>query len=113
MTVAGRLAKALLAPPADKAPVRVPAADLLIDPPPDFEATLLGYGDRSLKSQLRQAGAMGVRYALILGEEELAASSVALRDLMRGEQWLVSLDGALEALDGDRAARDGAAETGR
>ena len=75
--------------------------------------TLLGYGDRSLKSQLRQAGAMGVRYALILGEEELAASSVALRDLTRGEQWLVSLDGAVGALDGDRPAGDAAQEATR
>ncbi|MBI2911183.1 MAG: histidine--tRNA ligase [Chloroflexi bacterium] len=66
-------------------------------------STLLGYGDRSLKSQLRQAGAMGVRYAFILGEEELASSSVALRDLAQGEQWLVTLDGAVAALDGGRA----------
>jgi len=76
-------------------------------------ATLLGYGGRSLKSQLRQAGALGVRHALILGEEELAAASVTLRDLTRGEQRLVTLDGALDALDGDRPAGDAAREMAR
>ena len=45
-----------------------------------------GSGGRSLKSQLRHAGALGARYAAILGEQELAKGEVTLRDLSNGEQ---------------------------
>jgi histidyl-tRNA synthetase len=38
-------------------------------------------GDKSLKSQMRYAGKVGVRYALILGENELAKQALMIRDM--------------------------------
>lgn len=49
-------------------------------------ATLLAFGDRSLKSQIKAADRAGVRYAVILGEEELATGQYTVRDLAAGEQ---------------------------
>ena len=45
--------------------------------------TVLAFGDRSLRSQLRSANRSEVRYTLILGEEELARQQVALQDMRR------------------------------
>ncbi len=53
---------------------------------------VVGLGGRSLKSQLRQAGKMGVKYAVILGEEELKAASAALRDMATSEQNIIPLE---------------------
>jgi histidyl-tRNA synthetase len=44
------------------------------------------YDARSMKSQMKSAGSSGARYALILGEQEVADGSVTLRDLRTGEQ---------------------------
>lgn len=52
----------------------------------------MGYDDKSLKSQLRRANKMGAAFALLLGERELAARKVALKDMQGGEQEEVSLD---------------------
>jgi histidyl-tRNA synthetase len=46
----------------------------------------LGFGGRSLKAQLRTADKAGLRYVLILGEDEIAAGEVMVRDLRGGEQ---------------------------
>ncbi|MGD9518858.1 MAG: histidine--tRNA ligase [Armatimonadota bacterium] len=46
----------------------------------------LDYRRRSLRAQMRHADAAGFRWAAILGEEELAKGTVALRDLASGEQ---------------------------
>jgi histidyl-tRNA synthetase len=42
---------------------------------------IAGTAGRSLKSQMRQANSLGARYALVLGERELASGSVSVRDL--------------------------------
>jgi histidyl-tRNA synthetase len=42
---------------------------------------VLGYGDRSFKSQLRSANRSGVRYAAILGDDEMAVGEVTLQDM--------------------------------
>jgi len=47
---------------------------------------LVGAGERSLKAQMRHADALGARYAAILGERELAAGSVTLKNLVTGDQ---------------------------
>ncbi len=60
--------------------------------------TLLAFGQRSLKSQMRQANRSDVRYALILGEDELAAGEVTARDMASGEQQRVVLTGIAEWL---------------
>lgn len=44
---------------------------------------------RSMKAQLRQADKAGVRYAAILGEDEMAKGVVQVRDLLQGEQFEV------------------------
>jgi histidyl-tRNA synthetase len=52
----------------------------------------MAFGDRSLRAQLRQAGRQGAAFALIVGENELAADQVAVRDMVEGEQQLVDGD---------------------
>jgi histidyl-tRNA synthetase len=47
---------------------------------------LLSAGERSLKAQLRQANAAGVRYAAIIGGDEMQAGTVMLRNMETGEQ---------------------------
>ncbi len=59
---------------------------------------LMGLGGRSLKAQLRQAGALGAPYAVIIGGDELAAGVATVRDLARGEQESVPLVGLREWL---------------
>ncbi len=58
----------------------------------------LAFGERGLKSQLREAGKRGAHYAVILGEEELAAGKAAVRDMQAGEQVDVELAGLVEWL---------------
>lgn len=54
--------------------------------------TLLPFGDRSLKAQLKAADRQGVRYVVILGEGELAAGQVAVRSLADATQQTVARD---------------------
>jgi histidyl-tRNA synthetase len=49
-------------------------------------AAVLAVGERSLRAQLRQANALGARWAVITGDQELESRSVSLRDLASGEQ---------------------------
>lgn len=49
----------------------------------------IDYRRRSLRAQLRQADAGNFRYAAIIGEDELAAGVVTLRDMETGEQQQV------------------------
>jgi histidyl-tRNA synthetase len=41
----------------------------------------MSYGGRSRKAQMKQANASGAAYAVIIGEEELANSTVSIKDL--------------------------------
>jgi len=52
---------------------------------------LLAFGQRSLRSQMKQANRAGVRFTLILGEDELATGEVTVRDMAAGEQQRISL----------------------
>jgi len=47
-------------------------------------------GSRSLKAQLRQANRLAIKYAIIIGEEEVKSGQVILRDLTSSEQKSVS-----------------------
>ena len=49
-------------------------------------ATLAELSDRSVRSALKQANRRGVRFAVMIGEDEMAAGNVTLRDLETGEQ---------------------------
>ncbi len=48
------------------------------------------YLGRSLRSQMRHAGRYRARYVLIIGDDELAAGSVVVRDMEEGTQCTVS-----------------------
>ena len=49
-------------------------------------------GAKSLKAQLRQANALNVRYAIIIGEEELKHQTVTLRDMSGARQETLPLN---------------------
>ena len=44
-----------------------------------------------MKGQMKDAARSGARFAAILGDEELAAGQVTLRDLTTGEQERISI----------------------
>ena len=64
-------------------------------------------GEKSLKSQMRQTDKQGARYAIILGEDELASRALTLRDLAarRDLPKAVGLDCSLDELRGALAGR--------
>ncbi len=49
-------------------------------------------GSRSLKAQLRQANALGVRYTVIIGDQEVKTGTVQLRNMTNAQQETVPLD---------------------
>jgi histidyl-tRNA synthetase len=64
----------------------------------DISAVVGGDG-RSLKAQLRHADALGARYAVIIGDQELARGEVTLKDLQgEGGQRSVPSDALLSAV---------------
>jgi histidyl-tRNA synthetase len=58
----------------------------------------VAFGKRGLRSQLREADKRVDRYAVILGEDELAAGTAVIRDMQAGEQVSVELSGLVEWL---------------
>ncbi len=54
--------------------------------------TITAMGNKSLKAQLRQANSLGVSHAVIIGEQEIATTSVTLRDMTNAQQKTVPLD---------------------
>ena len=52
-------------------------------------SAIMSTGDKSLKAQLRQANSLGARWAVIIGEEELKAGAVTLRDMADASQETV------------------------
>lgn len=55
-------------------------------------------GSKSLKAQLRQANTLGVRYTLIIGEDEVKAGTVTLRHMADAQQEMVALGKLIERL---------------
>ncbi|MGD2147073.1 MAG: histidine--tRNA ligase [Anaerolineae bacterium] len=53
---------------------------------------------RGLRSQLREADKRGVRYTVIVGEDELESGTAAVRDMQNGEQSGVDLRGLVSWL---------------
>ena len=60
--------------------------------------TDMAYGGRALKTAMKAADASGARIALVLGERELEAGSVMLRDLRSGEQNPIPLAEVVSAV---------------
>ena len=58
---------------------------------------LLGAGG-SFKSQMKKADASGARFAVIIGEEEVASNMLTLKPLRGGEQRTVDLQTAIQSL---------------
>ncbi|MBC7286623.1 MAG: histidine--tRNA ligase, partial [Armatimonadetes bacterium] len=52
----------------------------------------IDYRQRSLRAQLRFADSAGFRWAIIIGEDELAAGRATVRDMETGDQHAVALD---------------------
>jgi len=59
---------------------------------------VLPAGARSLKAQLREANARAVRFAVILGEDEVKAGTVTLRDMQSAAQESLPREGLAEHL---------------
>jgi histidyl-tRNA synthetase len=60
----------------------------------------LAYGSRGMKGAMKAADRSGARYALILGERDLAAQAVQVKDLTTAEQTEVPLAEVVETLKG-------------
>jgi histidyl-tRNA synthetase len=56
--------------------------------------------DRSLRAQMKHADRLRARYALVVGDAELAAGSVTLREMSSGEQTPLARAEAVSALRG-------------
>jgi len=67
---------------------------------------MMAFGDRSLKAQLRQAGKQGTVYALIIGEDELAAGEATIRDMAQRSQEKIALDEIVGWLQSHLASRN-------
>jgi histidyl-tRNA synthetase len=57
-------------------------------------------GNKSLKSQLRHANSLGVRYTVIIGDEELKTGIVQLKDMTGSQQQNIPLEGLAEVIRG-------------
>jgi len=67
----------------------------------------LDFEGRSLKAQMRSANRMNARYALIVGEDELASGAVTVRDMGTSNQEKVARDKLLNRLRADEGACPG------
>ncbi|GMA52094.1 hypothetical protein GCM10025857_34510 [Alicyclobacillus contaminans] len=50
------------------------------------------YQNKGLKAQFKAADRLGARFVLVLGENEVAAGTVSVKDLTTGEQVAVAQD---------------------
>ena len=60
------------------------------------------YMGRSLKAQMKYAGKTGVRYAVIIGEEEVKKGLVLVRDMRTGTQEAVAADQAVQYIQNQK-----------
>jgi histidyl-tRNA synthetase len=61
-------------------------------------STDLSFDSRSMKAAMKGADRCGARFAVIIGEDEVAAGTVVIKDLQSGEQASVPLDLCPQAL---------------
>jgi histidyl-tRNA synthetase len=86
------------------AAARVPALKLVRDLRAAGIGTLMAFGNRSLKSQMKGADKAGIAYTLIIGDQELAAGSVIARDMSSSQQTPLPLNEVSAWLQGRLAA---------
>jgi len=58
----------------------------------------VAYGNRGLKGAMKAADRSGAKFALVLGERDLAAEQIGVKDLSSGEQRAVPLCDVLEVV---------------
>jgi len=58
----------------------------------------IGFGNKSLKSQMRQANNLGVSFAFIFGDDEVEKGAVIYKDMVGGEQWEVEISEVISLL---------------
>lgn len=58
----------------------------------------MAYGNRGVKGAMKAADRSGAQFALVLGDQELAANSVVVKDLSSGEQESVALAEIVDVL---------------
>ena len=63
------------------------------------------YGGRSMKAQMKAADRAHAHYALILGDDEIAANTLQLKSLYDGWQHHIPLSEAVEWLEGGGSRR--------
>jgi len=56
------------------------------------------HGNKSLKAQLRQANTLGVRWTVVIGDEEIKTCTVQLRDMTTSRQQTIRMDKLAEIL---------------
>ena len=61
-------------------------------------STIVGVGNKSLKAQMRQANSLGVRWTVIIGEQEIKTGSVILRDMTNAQQKTIPINALPELL---------------
>ena len=61
---------------------------------------ILGNGSRALRGQMRQANALGVAYAVVVGDDEIQRGEVMLRNMADSSQTTVKTDDFLARLAG-------------
>jgi histidyl-tRNA synthetase len=65
----------------------------------------LAYGGRGVKGAMKAADRSGAKYALVLGDRDLADGEIGLKDLAGGEQRQIPLDETVAAVSAALAAR--------
>ena len=65
----------------------------------------MAYGGRALKTAMKAAAGSGARVALVLGDRELEAGTVEVKNLASGEQTTVPLGDVLAARPGGARRR--------
>lgn len=66
--------------------------------------SVMSFGQRSLKAQMKAANNVGARYAAIIGDDELARGTVTLRDLESHEQESVPAVGLADYVEGTESS---------
>jgi histidyl-tRNA synthetase len=79
-------------------PARLAAFRLVADLRAAGCPAVMAFGRRSMKSQMKHAGASGSRFVLILGDDELLAGAVTLRDMKVSTQETLPRGEALRRL---------------
>ncbi|MCQ2770358.1 MAG: His/Gly/Thr/Pro-type tRNA ligase C-terminal domain-containing protein [Clostridia bacterium] len=61
-------------------------------------ATDVYYLDKGMKPKMKYANRIGVKYAAIIGESEVANGTVTLKDMVGGEQISATVDEAINKI---------------